>query len=570
MATDVFISYAREDRETAHQLADALEADTLAVWWDRELIGGGDFAAEIEHRIAEAKVVLVLWSVASVGSGFVRDESSRARDRGTLLPLRIEAVTLPLGFGSLHTLDLPDWDGDRESEAYQELLSQIRTLCKTQAVPRPQVPSPPRLLGLPTMRRNVLVSLGLGGVALAGSAAWWWQSERRRDRREARDRLEQALRFHFSQPPQWESARSAYLDALHLDQDLARAHYFLGHLYVQLLLNQGSTPQEAVQVALLRDANEQFSTALRLDGRNDGLLDLSQQVIAAEQLALLRQRDEATPVARAEPPAREHALAPAPAAVAASAPITTPAPAQTAPALHRPASPEVQTQAQAQARALFEPDRDTRLAASSALTLDAALAAEALPAAIAETVAVLRRPSLDDAARQGLATTLALLRRASPATWRRSQEALRNDLLPALRSESGPVWRGAAQAATAVDEGLALSLGPRQRPVVYLQIAEARQAPVARLLQQRLLEAGYAVPGIETTGTPRAPSQPSLRAQGFSDPALARWCQGLLSQVVGAPATSSILRSAHPTTDTYEIWFDAGVCSRVAGCAPSH
>ena len=65
----VFISYARENRPLAAQLADALTADALGVWWDRGLLAGSDFAAEIADRLQGAQVVVVLWSTASVVSG---------------------------------------------------------------------------------------------------------------------------------------------------------------------------------------------------------------------------------------------------------------------------------------------------------------------------------------------------------------------------------------------------------------------------------------------------------------------------------------------------------------------
>ena len=49
--------------------------------------------------------------------------------------------------------------------------------------------------------------------------------------------------------------------------------------------------------------------------------------------------------------------------------------------------------------------------------------------------------------------------------------------------------------------------------------------------------------------------------QGASDPDLARWCLKVVEEAVGAPAELAFLRRAQPATDTYEIWFDKGLCA---------
>ncbi|MEO7240663.1 MAG: toll/interleukin-1 receptor domain-containing protein [Sphingomicrobium sp.] len=46
----VFVSYAREDAETARQLAEAVAAAGHDVWWDRQIQGGSRFATEIDPR----------------------------------------------------------------------------------------------------------------------------------------------------------------------------------------------------------------------------------------------------------------------------------------------------------------------------------------------------------------------------------------------------------------------------------------------------------------------------------------------------------------------------------------
>ena len=59
---DVFISYKREERDVAENLARALTAQGYSVWWDVDLLPGDRFANEIEAVIKRAKAVIVLWS----------------------------------------------------------------------------------------------------------------------------------------------------------------------------------------------------------------------------------------------------------------------------------------------------------------------------------------------------------------------------------------------------------------------------------------------------------------------------------------------------------------------------
>ena len=48
---NVFISYARKDREVVERLAAALEAQGFSIWWDRQIVGGADFARAIERQL---------------------------------------------------------------------------------------------------------------------------------------------------------------------------------------------------------------------------------------------------------------------------------------------------------------------------------------------------------------------------------------------------------------------------------------------------------------------------------------------------------------------------------------
>ena len=109
--TDVLISYARADTRLAARLAAGLEQLGLTVWWDIELPPGADFERMIGERITGATVVIVLWTPSSVASNWVRDEAGLALQHNKLIPIRVGADP-PLGFRSLHTLNMDNWQGE--------------------------------------------------------------------------------------------------------------------------------------------------------------------------------------------------------------------------------------------------------------------------------------------------------------------------------------------------------------------------------------------------------------------------------------------------------------------------
>ena len=120
----IFLSYAREDVESARKLAEAVGRGGHEVWWDRHIQGGSRFTTEIDRALKDAEVVVVLWTDASIESAWVQDEAAEGRDTGRLVPVSLNGCRAPLGFRQFHTVAL-DWDPSGEPQPMAELLQAL-------------------------------------------------------------------------------------------------------------------------------------------------------------------------------------------------------------------------------------------------------------------------------------------------------------------------------------------------------------------------------------------------------------------------------------------------------------
>ena len=166
--SDVFVSYKAEDRRRVKPLVEALEADGFSVWWDEQIGGGASWRHEIETHLSAASCVVVVWSKRSVGpeGTFVHDEATRAQQRQVYVPVTIDKVHLPLGFGETQALSLTGWHGSRSDGRYQSVLGAVR-----------RVIGDPTEVGeasvqKPVNRRAILAGGAVAAVAVAGVGAW--------------------------------------------------------------------------------------------------------------------------------------------------------------------------------------------------------------------------------------------------------------------------------------------------------------------------------------------------------------------------------------------------------------
>lgn len=104
--TRVFVSYAREDRESVTELVQFLRSKGVRVMWDQDVPPGEKYRLIIERAIRRAHVVIVVWSRASVRSHWVEGEADLAFNKGTYLPVLLERVEVRIPFNAVQALDL--------------------------------------------------------------------------------------------------------------------------------------------------------------------------------------------------------------------------------------------------------------------------------------------------------------------------------------------------------------------------------------------------------------------------------------------------------------------------------
>ena len=168
-ATDVFVSYKAEDRARLKPLVAALEAEGFDVWWDAHIGTGSDWREEIQQHLDAARCVIVAWSEHSVGpeGHFVRDEATRAKRRASYVPIRLDDVEPPLGFGEVQAPLFSGWKGKRTDPRFVALVAAVNAHLTGEApVVRPAA------LAQPKVSRRTVIAGGVGALAVAGVGGW--------------------------------------------------------------------------------------------------------------------------------------------------------------------------------------------------------------------------------------------------------------------------------------------------------------------------------------------------------------------------------------------------------------
>ena len=167
--TDVFVSYKAEDRARLIPLVNALEAEGFTVWWDVHIGGGTNWREEIQQHLDAARCVIVAWSQRSVGpeGQFVCDEAGRAKKAGSYVPIKIDEVDPPLGFGGVQALSFVGWKSKRSDPRFRALIDAVNAhlTSDAMAVQRASV-------NQPKVSRRTALAGGVGALAVAGIGGW--------------------------------------------------------------------------------------------------------------------------------------------------------------------------------------------------------------------------------------------------------------------------------------------------------------------------------------------------------------------------------------------------------------
>jgi hypothetical protein len=167
--TDVFLSYAREDRERIRRITSSLQQEGWDVWWDPsepDLAG-----VEDNSKLQGAGVVLVVWSSFSRFSEYVRAEASSGLYRNKLVQVTVDRTEAPRPFDQLGVLDLSSWSGDRDDAEWRDLTNALRQFAGEPGTRKPHSElrsRKPSYIDRRTVSPMAVVGLVVAAAAVAG------------------------------------------------------------------------------------------------------------------------------------------------------------------------------------------------------------------------------------------------------------------------------------------------------------------------------------------------------------------------------------------------------------------
>lgn len=122
---DIFISYSHEDQTRVKMIVDVLEGHGWSVFWDQRIPAGETWRSYIGTALEDARCIIVTWSTHSIRSESVWEEAEEGKSRGILIPVLLDPVIPPLGFGERQAVDLSDLQGGQRSQRLDQLIADL-------------------------------------------------------------------------------------------------------------------------------------------------------------------------------------------------------------------------------------------------------------------------------------------------------------------------------------------------------------------------------------------------------------------------------------------------------------
>jgi hypothetical protein len=122
----VFVSYAREDRETIEPVVKALQGEGFSVWWDKEMIGGTKWEEELERALNNSECVLLFLTQFSLrADSYTKNEAYYSQEK--VIPVMLEEnLRVPLSLQGTAYVSLIGWKGDKTAPEWKALIQAIQ------------------------------------------------------------------------------------------------------------------------------------------------------------------------------------------------------------------------------------------------------------------------------------------------------------------------------------------------------------------------------------------------------------------------------------------------------------
>ena len=122
---DIFVSFESSDRPRAEVLRSLFEDFGWTVWIDREIPVGEAWEAHIDHELASARLIVVLWGAQARRSKWVQREAEVGLRTNRLLQIHATGLPLLPPFDGVQAVRMQAWSGESAHSEQRRLLQSV-------------------------------------------------------------------------------------------------------------------------------------------------------------------------------------------------------------------------------------------------------------------------------------------------------------------------------------------------------------------------------------------------------------------------------------------------------------